>query len=116
MFAIGLQGVCPPYEIGGKLNVVKQGGAAGKETPLSRCASLPPYFAGGIQSKSFLNLTAGCYSPFSSILGKSASALVMAVPAWRPPQASPWSSGTPVQPRYPSPFSAVFGMNADNTK
>jgi len=39
---------CPPYEIGGKLNVVKQGGAlAGRGTPLSRYASLPPYFAGG---------------------------------------------------------------------
>ena len=38
-----------PYEIGGKLNEVKQGGALAPGTPpLSRYASLPPYFAGGI--------------------------------------------------------------------
>ena len=41
--------VCPPYGIGGKLNVVKQGGVfCPRRTPLSRSASLPPYCAGGI--------------------------------------------------------------------
>jgi len=46
---------CPPYGIGGKLNVVKQGGAfAGGKTPLTRYASLPPYFAGGTLQKALL--------------------------------------------------------------
>jgi hypothetical protein len=41
-------GFGPPCEIGGTLNAVKQGGLfAGGRTPLSRCASLPPYCAGG---------------------------------------------------------------------
>jgi hypothetical protein len=52
------KGLGPPYEIGGKLNEVKQGGIpAGRRPPLSRYASLPPVPQGGYCPNSIPLLT-----------------------------------------------------------
>lgn len=50
---------------------------------------------------------------YFSILGKSASALVMIVPAFKPPHASPSLETASLHPREASAFFDVAGKNAD---